>query len=90
MPPCAYEEVELTLRAGDHDFTAKGRIVSEPGWRRVYDRSFRLDDEEEDEPQTLPALEQGQRLSILGASVAVGKTPPPPRYTEATRPCRKF
>lgn len=34
MPPCAYEEVELTLRAGDHDFTAKGRIVSEPGWRR--------------------------------------------------------
>ena len=84
MPPCAYEEVELTLRAGDHDFTAKGRIVSEPGWRRVYDRSFRLEDEEEDEPQTLPALEQGQRLSILGASVAVGKTPPPPRYTEAT------
>ena len=84
MPPCAYEEVELTLRAGDHDFTAKGRIVSEPGWRRVYDRSFRLEDEEEDEPQTLPALEQRQRLSILGASVAVGKTPPPPRYTEAT------
>ena len=84
MPPCAYEEVELTLRAVDHDFTAKGRIVSEPGWRRVYDRSFRLEDEEEDEPQTLPALEQGQRLSILGASVAVGKTPPPPRYTEAT------
>lgn len=84
MPPCAYEEVELTLRAGDHDFTAKGRIVSEPGWRRAYDRSFRLEDEEEDEPQTLPALEQGQRLSILGASVAVGKTPPPPRYTEAT------
>ena len=83
MPPCAYEEVELTLCAGDHDFTAKGRIVSEPGWRRVYDRSFRLEDEEEDEPQTLPALEQGQRLSILGASVAVGKTPPPPRYTEA-------
>ena len=80
MPPCAYEEIELTLRAGDHDFTAKGRIVSEPGWRRVYDRSFRL----EDEAQTLPALEQGQRLSILGASVAVGKTPPPPRYTEAT------
>ena len=56
MPPCAYEAVELTLRAGDHDFTAKGCIVSEPGWRRVYDRSFRLDDEEEDEPQTLPAL----------------------------------
>ena len=84
MPPCAYEEVELTLRAGDHDFTAKGRIVSEPGWRRVYDRSFRLEDEEEDEPQTLPALEQGQRLPILGASVAVGKTPPPPRYTEDT------
>ena len=47
MPPCAYEEVELTLRAGDHDFTAKGCIVSEPGWRRVYDRSFRLEDEDE-------------------------------------------
>lgn len=83
LPPCEYEEVELTLSVGGHCFTAKGKIVQNPGWRAAYDRSFRLDEEEE-ETQTLPPLQQGQRLKLSSVSVTSGKTPPPPRYTEAT------
>lgn len=83
LPPCEYEEVELTLTVAGHTFTAKGRIVSNPGWKRVYDRSFGLEDEEE-EVQALPPLQQGQRMKVTSVAVTTGKTPPPPRYTEAT------
>lgn len=84
LPPCEYEEVDLTLSAGGQTFTASGRIVKTQGWRAAYDRSFSLDDEEEADRQTLPDVTQGQRLKLGGAQVTSGKTPPPPRYTEAT------
>lgn len=83
LPPCEYEEVDLTLSAGGQTFTASGRIVKTQGWRAAYDRSFGLDDEDADN-QTLPDVTQGQRLKITSAQVTSGKTPPPPRYTEAT------
>ena len=82
LPPYEYEEVELTLSAAGYTFAAKGKIVSDAGWRRVYDRSF--DDEDGEETQGLPQVTQGQRMKILSAQVTSGKTPPPPRYTEAT------
>lgn len=84
LPPCEYEEVDLTLSAGGQTFTASGRIVKTQGWRAAYDRSFSLDDEEEADRQTLPDVTQGQRLKLGSAQVTSGKTPPPPRYTEAT------
>lgn len=83
MPPCEYEEVELTLTVAGNTFTAKGKIVQNAGWRAAYDRSFSLDEDEE-ETQTLPAVTQGQRLKVSSVQVASGKTPPPPRYTEAS------
>ena len=83
LPPCEYEEVDLTLNAGGQTFTASGRIVKTQGWRAAYDRSFQLDEDETDQ-QTLPDVTQGQRLKIADAQVTSGKTPPPPRYTEAT------
>lgn len=83
MPPCEYEEVDLTLRVGEQTFTASGRIMKNQGWRAAYDRSFALDEDEE-EQQTLPDVTQGQRLRLSSVQVTSGKTPPPPRYTEAT------
>ncbi|MDR0889456.1 MAG: DNA topoisomerase III [Oscillospiraceae bacterium] len=79
MPPQEYEEVELTITAAGERFQAKGKTVIHPGWRAVYGRS----NEEDDEP-SLPPVTQGQRLQIASASVTSGKTPPPPRYTEAS------
>lgn len=83
LPPCEYEEVDLTLRVGEHTFTASGKIVKNQGWRAAYDRTFALDEDEE-EQQTLPDVTQGQRLRLSSVQVTSGKTPPPPRYTEAT------
>ncbi len=83
MPPYEYEEVELTLNCAGHNFTAKGKIVLNAGWKAVYDRHFSFE-EEEDDSQNLPDVRQGQRLKVSSVQVTTGKTPPPPRYTEAT------
>ncbi len=83
MPPYEYEEVELTLNCGGHNFTAKGKIVLNQGWKAAYDRNFSFEEEEED-TQSLPDVRQGQRLKVSSVQVTTGKTPPPPRYTEAT------
>ena len=83
MPPQEYEEVELTLTVAGNTFTAKGKIIQNMGWRAVYDKSFSLDEDEED-TQSLPPVTQGQRLKVSSVQVTSGKTPPPPRYTEAT------
>lgn len=83
LPPVEYEEVDITLTVAGYTFTAKGKIVQNPGWKAVYDRSFSFDEEEE-ETQSLPDVKQGQKLKVSSVQVTAGKTPPPPRYTEAT------
>jgi DNA topoisomerase-3 len=88
MPPFEYEEVKLELTVGGEKFTAHGKIVLNAGWKAAYDRNFTDTDEEEadedEREQTLPALRQGDRMKVLGATVTSGKTRPPARYTEAT------
>lgn len=88
LPPCEYEEVRLTLTVDGETFTAKGKTMKNPGWRAAYDRTFSLDEEEDDDAderaQALPPLRQGDRVEILSARANVGHTAPPKRYTEAT------
>lgn len=83
LPPCEYEEVDLTLNVNGNVFTTKGKIIQQAGWKAVYDRSFGMGEDEE-ETQSLPPVQQGQRMKISSVQVTNGKTPPPPRYTEAT------
>ncbi len=83
LPPTEYEEIELTLTCAGHHFHAKGKRILNPGWKAAYGRDFPTEDEEE-ETQSLPDLVQGQRMKITASMVTSGKTPPPPRYTEAT------
>lgn len=82
LPPFEYEEVRLTVQVGKQSFTAKGRIVKQTGWRAAY--TERMADEDEEESQSLPPLQQGQRLAVRTAKLITGLTKPPARYTEAT------
>lgn len=87
LPPCEYEETRLTLTVGGETFTARGKIMKEPGWRAAY-VLFLLEEDEEEEgeerEQSLPPLRQGDSVEVLSARVSTGKTAPPKRYTEAT------
>lgn len=87
LPPCEYEETKLTLTVNGERFTARGKIMKEPGWRSAYSRFSLEEDEEGDEDereQALPSIRQGDRVQVLSARVNIGKTAPPKRYTEAT------
>ncbi len=84
MEPYEYEEIRLTMTIGGETFTAKGKHVISQGWRAAYNRSFRLEEDEEEQSQNLPELSQGQKLSVESVALKPGKTSPPARYTEAT------
>ena len=87
LPPFQYEEVSLTLTVEGEKLHAKGKIVKDPGWKAAYDRTFTLEDDEEDEDereQSLPELRQGERLAVQSVKLNPGRTAPPKRYSEAT------
>ncbi|MCL2774810.1 MAG: DNA topoisomerase III [Oscillospiraceae bacterium] len=88
-PAFEYEETKLTVKIGQENFYAKGKIVKSAGWKSVYDGTMADEDNdvEEDETeseQTLPPIKQGDKLNVKSCNIETGKTKPPPRYTEAT------
>ena len=98
LPPCVYEEVRLTLEVDGETFTARGKVMVEPGWRAAYDRSFSDLDQEEDEDereQALPVLREGGALPggrgapaprTDGAPGPVHRGHPPHRYGAPGKP----
>ena len=91
-PAFEYEETKLTVRIGQENFYAKGKVVKTAGWKSIYDGSITDEDDEDGEDkneeneteQNLPPIRQGDRLSVKSCNIENGKTKPPPRYTEAT------
>ena len=84
MAPYEYEEIRLTMTIGGETFTAKGKRVLSQGWKAAYNRSFQLEEDEDEQTQNLPELSQGQKLKVESVALKPGKTSPPARYTEAT------
>ncbi len=84
MAPYEYEEIRLTMTIGGEMFTAKGKRVLSQGWKAAYNRSFQLEEDEDEQTQNLPELSQGQKLKVESVALKPGKTSPPARYTEAT------
>ena len=79
MTNARYTSTTVTVRAGDFELTARGRIVVFDGFTRVLAPVSRR---EEDRP--LPDYEEGESLKLVDARVAQHFTKPPPRYGEAS------
>ena len=82
---CEYAQTTVLAAAGGVDFKATGRTILNEGWRSVYAKVQKDDDEEEKdgENDVLPAFtigESGQHVPTLVQKM----TTPPKRYTEAT------
>ena len=58
-------------------FTAKGKTVLAPGWKRY-------EQEQAEAAPALPVVTENQTLSVSAASVKTGKTTPPKHFTEDT------
>ncbi|MBD8067351.1 DNA topoisomerase III [Bacillus sp. PS06] len=84
-PPFEYEQTTIKALIGDETFTAKGKIVSNMGWKEVYENRFDEEEESDDmKEQLLPRIEVGETLSIASVSQTKGETKPPARFNEAT------
>lgn len=85
--PFEYDEVQVKITVGKHNFYTKGQSVKSAGWKALYDSSL-ADDEDDAEPdmtaQRLPALSQGAPVFVNDVRICAGKTAPPARYSEAT------
>lgn len=84
-PAFEYEETKIKLTVNKQEFFAKGKIVKNPGWKAAYGNWAASDEDSDEEPeQSLPPVEQGDRVKIASAKAVAGKTKPPARYNEAT------
>ncbi len=98
LPPCEYEQTEVTVLCQGERFTARGKIVRHPGWQEI--RSLQKeegafqDEPEEDELwgkgrkeevlEQMPEFSRGQKILFGEGSISEGKTKPPLPFTEAT------
>lgn len=95
-PPYEYQQTSITIQAGGETFLARGNVVTDMGWKIVYENDLSSLEEEDDgfdadEPfkqtvksQQLPSLNQGDALKGLNFVMTEGKTKPPAHFTEST------
>jgi DNA topoisomerase-3 len=77
-----YLETAVTLEAGGTEFTAKGRIVLQDGWKTT-EKPIPGDEGESEGTQPISGIAEGQTFPVT-ASVKEGATTPPKHYTEDT------
>ena len=74
---CVKDVTAVTAECAGVEFTVKGSVVKQAGWRAVYG-------EEDKEETAIPGWEEGDTLTLKGCSITEGKTKPKPLHTEAT------
>jgi DNA topoisomerase-3 len=77
-PAAEYLQTTRITRVEKHHFRTEGRVLQSPGWLAVYGRGAGEDN------QTLPAIEQNEKVAVLEVNAQANRTKPPPRYSEAT------
>lgn len=98
--PCEYQQTTVTVTIGEETFTAHGNVVTNPGWKAVYENSsdtsgtslLDLFSETESDPagesvsssSGILELENGAVLNNLVITMTEGKTKPPAPFNEAT------
>ena len=84
---CVKDVTAVTAECAGVEFTVKGSVVKQAGWRAVYG--------EEKEETTIPGWQDGDTLTLKATSITEGKTKPKPLHTEATllsameNPCKR-
>lgn len=79
-----YESTKITASYETYKFYASGKIMKELGWRALYSNAENLDEDSEEEEQSLPNITQGQHIAIREVLLQAHLTTPPARYSEAT------
>jgi DNA topoisomerase I len=84
MNPTVYDRTTVDIEAGQTLFRATGQVVKFDGFMRVYTEGQDDPSGDEDAPDTLPPLSEGEQVDLLGFDPEQHFTQPPPRFTQAT------
>ena len=82
LPDAVYAATRITTAVADHRFVSSGRVRLEEGWHAAEPPP--PPKKGQPAPAELPAVEQGDRVRTVTATVKEGQTQPPKRYTEGT------
>lgn len=88
MSPAQLEQTAFVIhnlqngQQGSYEFKSTGTVVRFDGFMALYTEG--KDESEEETGLTLPALQEGESLRLLGLLPKQHFTQPPPRYSEAT------
>ena len=88
MVPAVFDQttVDIVAKAArNYNFRVTGSVMKFDGFLKVYEESKeKKDDEDEELKNRLPALENGQALSLIGLAPEEHFTEPKPRFNEAS------
>ncbi len=79
-PPYEYEEASIKVKIENEEFTAKGKITKNLGYKEVYDNTF----EDDKENESLPKVNKNDTFKAIVFIKTEGKTKPPAPFNEAT------
>ncbi len=91
FPDCLFEQTQVKAHAGKTQFKASGKVITDPGWKRVYDSGKKQpapaeetpDKKDGDDDSVLPAFEKGES-GTRSPCLAKKTSQPPKYYTEGT------
>lgn len=78
MTPAQYDATTLTVKAGEFELKARGRILRFAGWTKALPPMGRKGDDSQ-----LPAVNVGETLKLIKLDPRQHFTKPPARFTEA-------
>lgn len=82
-PDCLFEQTVVTAQAGKTGFKTTGKIILDPGWRKVYAGKEQEEKADDDDDRILPDFMPGE--SGPHEPLLMKKTTKPPKYyTEGT------
>ncbi len=79
-PPYEYEEASIKVKIENEEFTAKGKITKNLGYKEVYDNTS----EDDKENESLPKVNKNDTFKAIVFIKTEGKTKPPAPFNEAT------
>ena len=80
--PYRYAETVLTTICAGEEFSAKGKVVLDEGWKSIEHRVLGDLLSKKKEFAALPDVQRQSRCSIAGAELKEGQTSPPKHYNE--------
>jgi DNA topoisomerase-1 len=89
MPDAIYQQTSCTMNGGEFQgrpaiFKATGSVMTDPGWKKLYQESIDEDDQPTEATNPVPVLTTGSTQKPERGEVLAKSTKAPPRFTEAT------